>query len=359
MWRLGQSGIKIFFVLAIFFLALQTPSAWAKTAGEQGIMVGRISFIDGGQLLRYVPEQKNWGVVVKDAPFGMNDALYAGDNVKAEFIMPNDTWIRIGSDTQLQLVALRQGVTEADVASGTARFYNKSEDGVIKITSPFGYVVAPAGTSFDFYVGDQSAEVIALQGTVDFIHDPDGEKYQVTAGASSIIADAKQVTTGPGQVDTQWAQWNTARDSMWAKRSEVKGQSAKYLPPDLQYDAYDLDQGGRWERVTYDGRDYEAWQPTGVDADWTPYTVGRWTDYYGDNTWIPDESFGYVTMHYGNWLWADNGWFWAPPVSAPAYPSAGIPAGSAGSIRMRMSGGSRSLWASLTTAITTGEEGRL
>ena len=152
-----------------------------------------------------------------------------------------------------------------------------------------------------------------MQGTVDFIHEPDQTKYQVDAGSSSIVADAKQVTSGPGREAAAWAEWNTTRDGLWAKRTEVKGESVKYLPSELQHDAYDLDRGGRWERVNYEGRDYQAWTPVGVDSDWAPYTVGRWTDYYGDNAWIPDEPFGYVTMHYGNWLWANGGWCWVPP----------------------------------------------
>lgn len=315
MQRIEHGGKIFLLILAVFFLALPTPSVWSQATGEQGIMVGRISSIDGGQLLRYVPEQKDWVVVVKDAPFGLNDALYAGDNAKAEFIMPNNTRIRVGSDTQIQLVALNQGVTEADIASGTARFSNKSGDGVIKVTTPFGYVVASAGTGFDLYVGDQSAEVVSLQGTVDFIHNPGQTKYQVMAGSPSIVADKQQVTSGPGLADNAWAEWNTSRDSLWAKRSEVKGQSVQHLPPALQNDAYDLDQGGRWEKVSYEGHDYDAWHPSGVDSDWAPYTQGRWTDYYGDNTWIPEEPFGYVTMHYGNWLWANNGWFWTPPAA--------------------------------------------
>ncbi len=89
MQRIKNEGKILLFTLAIFLLALPTPSAWSRAAGEQAIMVGRISFIDGGQLLRYVPEQKGWGVVVKDTPLRMNDALYAADDVKAEFIMPN------------------------------------------------------------------------------------------------------------------------------------------------------------------------------------------------------------------------------------------------------------------------------
>ena len=30
---------------------------------------------------------------------------------------------------------------------------------------------------------------------------------------------------------------------------------------------------------------------------------------------MPCEPFGYVTHHYGNWVYAGNCWYWAPPVS--------------------------------------------
>ncbi len=320
MRRTGVSGsILPLTVFVLLLLTIQVPSAWSQSSEDQqrqAVIVGRVSDIEGGQLLRYVPEDRNWVVTVKDAPFGLNDALYAGDDTKAEFLMPNNTRIRVGGDTQLQLIALQPDYTQADVASGTARFYNRSDNGVIKVTTPFGYVVSPGGTGFDVYVGDNSAEVISVQGTVNFIHDPDQEKFEVIAGSSSIVADKTAVTTGPGRIDVAWADWNTSREDLWAKRVEVKGASTQYLPENLRDQAYDLDQNGRWERVYYEGEYRNVWRPNDVGPDWAPYTVGRWTDYYGDNCWIPDEPFGYVTMHYGNWLWADNGWFWAPPVPA-------------------------------------------
>ena len=37
---------------------------------------------------------------------------------KAEFILPNGTWVRIGGSTQIQIIALKPDVTEVDVASG-------------------------------------------------------------------------------------------------------------------------------------------------------------------------------------------------------------------------------------------------
>ena len=62
------------------------------------------------------------------------------------------------------MLALEDDATQVDVASGVARFYNRSSQAVIKATTPFGYVIAPANTTFDLYVGNESVEVIALKG---------------------------------------------------------------------------------------------------------------------------------------------------------------------------------------------------
>ena len=305
---------KCFLFIFVLVLAM-APSGWARTstpeAGE-GVLVGRISHVEG-QLLRYVPEEKDWVATVKDAPFGLEDSLYSEAAAKAEFIMPNNTWIRIGGSTQIQLITLRTDVTEVDIASGMARVYNRNSQGVIRATSPFGYVVAPANSVFDLYVGDRSLEVIALKGKVDFVLDRDQSRYEVVAGGSSVISDGQQVTSGQGQVDADWDDWNSQRDQLWSKRTEVRGESVRYLPPSLHDESYALEENGRWEQVYYEGQYRRFWRPT-VAAGWAPFTAGRWTVYYGDNCWVPYEPFGYVTHHYGNWLYAGNFWYWAPPV---------------------------------------------
>lgn len=289
---------------------IHLPAA-AQDAGD-GVLVGRIAHVEG-QLLRYVPEEKDWVATVRDAPFGLEDSLYSEAAARAEFIMPNNTWIRIGGSTQIQLISLRTDVTEVDIASGMGRLYNRDPQGVIRATSPFGYVVAPAGSVFDFYVGDRSLEVIALKGMVDFVLDRDQSRYEVTAGGPSMVSDGQQVTSGQGSVDADWDDWNGQRDQLWSKRTEVRGESVRYLPPALHDDAYALDENGRWEQVYYEGQYRRFWRPT-VSAGWAPFTAGRWSVYYGDNCWIPHEPFGYVTHHYGNWIYSGNFWYWAPPV---------------------------------------------
>ena len=71
---------------------------------------------------------------------------------------------------------------------------------------------------------------------------------------------------------------------------------------------------GVWERVYYNGQYGHLWRPIHVGVGWAPFTVGRWSVWYGDQVWIPAEPFGYVTHHYGNWVYAGHYWYWAPPV---------------------------------------------
>jgi hypothetical protein len=299
-------------LLVCLFLTAVVMVPPSSAADEPAMVVGRIFHIEG-DLLRYVPAEKDWVAVIRDAPFGTEDTLFSGSRGMAELIVPNGTWIRIGNSTQIQFIALDTDLAEMDVASGVARFYNKSSDTVIKVTSPFGYVLAYPGTVFDFYVGENSVEVVTVRGKVSFVHSATDAKYDVAAGSPSILADQRQVSSDEGTVDPDWNRWNTVRENFWAAKARVRGRSVEYLPPSLRDESYALDENGSWERVPYEGTSRWFWRPR-VVIGWSPFTVGRWTDWYGDQTWIPAEPFGYVTHHYGNWVYIRNYWYWAPPV---------------------------------------------
>ncbi len=313
--------LTVLLLLAAISIASSEPASLRppspqKQEEQKPILVGRISHVEG-QLLRYVQSENDWAAVVKDAPFGLNDALYSEEKGKAEFIMPNNTWERIDGSTQVQMIRLEEDLTEMDMASGMGRFYNKSLKGLIKITTPFGYIVAGPHTTFDLYVGDKSAEVIALKGKVDFVHPSSDAKYEVMAGSSSLLADSQQIGSGEGKVDAEWDTWNLKRNDAWAKRLGAKGESRRYLPPHLYDQAAALDENGDWEKVCYEGGYHYFWRPLNVPPDWAPFTVGKWTVWHEDNVWIPDEPFGYITHHYGNWVLVGGVWYWAPPVPPP------------------------------------------
>lgn len=304
-----------FFLLAAFGLLALVSPAWPLDDRE-GVLVGRIAFIEG-DVLRYVPEEKDWTLTVVDAPFGLEDTLYAGDNARAEIIMPNGVLMRIGEQTQVQVIDLLADAATLDVASGQARFSNNSESGMIKTTTPFGSVVASAGSAFDLYVGDESLEVIAVRGEIEFIHDASGQRYPIMEGGNSLIADQQTVTSGNGTVDGDWHDWNSQRESLWAQRRQTPGTSLALLPAPIREEGYVLEENGRWERVYYDGAYRDMWRPTRITSGWQPFTVGRWVNYYGDNCWMPNEPFGYLTHHYGSWIYVDafRSWYWLPPVT--------------------------------------------
>ena len=310
--RLWLMLILILVMIPITSLQAQTPTA--NQEEERPVLVGRISHIEG-QLLRYVPDEEDWVETVRDTPFGINDTLYSNKDTRAEIIIPNNTWMRIDSDTQIQLITIKDDVTEIDVISGVVRFYNKGSDALIKAVTPLGYVMGPPGTGFDLIVDHDYMEVVASKGTVYFDHNTAGEQFEAIAGSSSIIANRWQVTVGDAVADPNWDEWNRDRDALWAKRIRTGGESVRYLPPGLYHHAYVLESHGRWQRVYYDGAYYYFWRPVHLTVGWAPFTVGRWTAWYGEHTWIPYEPFGYVTHHYGCWVLVNGFWYWAPPVA--------------------------------------------
>jgi hypothetical protein len=227
--------------LAMLMVAACLVSPLApRASAQEAILVGRIAHTEG-HILRFVPETQDWVATVKDAPFGMNDTLFTDPRARAEFIMPNGLWVRIGASTQIQLLALQSDASDIDLASGVARFYNNSANGVVKATTPFGYILAEPHATFDLYVGDQSVEVIALKGEVNFIHQANNARYDMVPGGNSIIANAAQVTSGDGNLDGAWDDWNAGRDSLWAQRVTRLGTSVRHVPPHIQDDAYALE----------------------------------------------------------------------------------------------------------------------
>ncbi len=77
---------------------------------------------------------------------------------------------------------------------------------------------------------------------------------------------------------------------------------------------------GSWINVADYG---ECWTPTGVNADWSPYTDGYWSYTDAGWTWVSYEDFGGIVYHYGRWIQAaDVGWCWVPDTEwGPAWVS--------------------------------------
>jgi len=300
--------------LLVALLLFHIPVSFSLALSDDSpILVGHIVCVEG-EVSRYDAEEQEWIAIENDFPVGEGDIFASTTEGKAELLFPNNTRIRIGGDTQIRLIKLDHKITEFDLEGGVVRVDNLSKDTVIWTNTPFGVVNSSPGTTFDGYLNESSIEIVAEKGRVTFIHSRDNSRYEVVANSSSLIVDSQRVIAGEGRGDREWISWNRKRDNYWAKKEREGSQSYQYLPEQLYNEAYALDEWGRWEEVYYGGRNYYFWRPIYVSKDWSPFTVGRWFLWFGDYTWIPYEPFGYVTHHYGNWVWVGGLWYWAPPL---------------------------------------------
>ncbi len=311
-----SQSFKSLFLLLIITVAASLAHAAENDAWDEQetVLVGRISHIEG-QLSRYNPETDEWIATSREAPFGTDDLLFSEADSRAEFIMPNNTWARIDGDTRIQMVSIDQMHTQLDIALGNARLFNKSTAAEIVASTPFGTVSAPPGSAFDLYVEESAVTVIALSESIYFTHNASRELHEVRSDGSALLADTRELTAVPGQVLYAWDRWNRNMDDLWSARLNARGQSTAYLPPELSSEAYALDTHGMWENVYYDGGTYRFWRPIHVGFGWAPFTSGAWMVWHGDHVWVPSEPFGFVTHHYGNWIFTAGLWYWAPPVT--------------------------------------------
>ncbi len=305
-------------VIMLSALVMISHVAFADTGPQNVGLIGKVSASEG-QLLRYVPQVQDWVPTVKDTPFGLDDTLASGSSSRAEIINPNNTLFRIGGDTVIHLIKLNDDFTEIDVSTGVGRLYNKSSSQMMKVTTPFGYVIVHPESTLDVYVGSETIELFMLQGKAEYVSATgDFNKYELSLG-SPIISNGTQVAASSDAIDPQWDGWNLERNNLILTRVEVRGESADILPRSLRNEASLLEENGVWEEVYSESCKCKErlWRPTKVSPGWRPFTSGRWIEIYGENCWVPDEPFGYVTHHYGNWEFINSKWCWAPPGKQP------------------------------------------
>ena len=301
--------MKKIICLIIMFILFASAVVFAEDAS----FVGRITQIEGNELLRYVEEEQDWVSLIEDSPFGVNDLLYSSEKTRVEIIIPNYTLLRMGENTQVKVERLGADITSIHLLSGIARFQSSDFQTKIEVITPFGSAHSSNKAVFDVIVGENSAEFIALKGHLDFVHNSGDAKYKVLAGSSALIANNIEISTSEPFLNVNWNNWNYMRDNIWQSRLSSQ-ESQKYLPNNLAYEAYALDKNGVWENVYYRNKYHRFWRPTAVAVGWSPYSMGHWTLWNGDQCWIPAEPFGYVTHHYGSWLFTNGHWYWTAPI---------------------------------------------
>ena len=272
-------------------------------------VVGRITFMEKN-VFRYLSDAKDWALAMVDIPVSDGDVLYSDTQGRSELTFPNDTTVRLNDKTKMQVDSVKGNLTSLFVNSGIARIQNRSADTTVKVDTPYGQVLSKQPGAFDVYVGDSSVAVTAFKQPLQFVAG-NGTTYDIKPDADSLLANEKAVVPTQRFMSTSWDSWNNDRD----KQLQVyEVNPSPYLPAQLRSDSKVLADNGEWEQLSYGGETAHYWTPRNVAPDWSPFTVGQWTSWNGEQLWVPYERFGWVTHHHGGWIHHNNRWYWRPPL---------------------------------------------
>ena len=295
----------------LWTILLSTFLLFAVQPSYGSILVGRITHVEG-KILTYSEDEEDWVEVGTNAPVGAEDGFYTDKGTRAELVFPNDTMLRMGEMTEVEVLRIEEESTEVYIRTGIVRAYSRGSDTVMKVGTAMGYVEIPPQGTADFHVDDRSTEIVALEEDILF-HKTVGpgapEIHELRAGSNSLIFSVRYVETGRVLADSSWNRWCLDRDIILKEQTAIR---SAHLPSSLQVYSHELEPYGEWERMKYRSHYYWFWRPVRVSIGWTPFTRGRWNRWHREYVWVSTEPWGWCTHHYGNWVNLHGAWRWTP-----------------------------------------------
>ncbi|OLE54803.1 MAG: hypothetical protein AUG51_06790 [Acidobacteria bacterium 13_1_20CM_3_53_8] len=278
--------------------------------------VVRISLIRGDVQLKRAGGQ-NWERATLNYPMVEGDALATAHDARVEIQIDSKNFVRVGEDSVLRIVTLRDEGLALSLPEGTAsirlaRFDREHE--YFEVDAPGTTIAAETQGLYRLDVTHEGrVSVTTRDGGRARIYSEtsgftlrDGRRAEFLAYVNS---DGDWDITSAPSLD-YWDDWVREREHYLSQRLRYDN---RYYD-DYIWGAEDLDAYGNWVYVN----DYGwIWRPhvTVINNyyDWAPYRYGRWTwcPPYGW-TWVGDEPWGWAPYHYGRWVYYNNYWCWTP-----------------------------------------------
>lgn len=273
---------------------------------------GRFLELAGGVTIQRADDAES-DEVVRNMPLLPGDRVWTDGTGRAEILFSDGEVFRLSDRSKVDYLGRDRDSDERlgfRIFSGSfqARLYGRTaRRGGFELRVPGGYLRTTAETSFrvDVYRGETTVSVLegAVQGELR------GERLSLRAG-ERVIYNPDEGVIGPRSFQRAavdgFSQWCDDRDRDF---SRARPRNA-YLPDDLQVYGDELDRNGEW---VYEPPVASYVYVPRVDPYWSPYTYGRWVYTLYGWTWVPTESWGFVTSHYGRWGHSARiGWHWIP-----------------------------------------------
>ncbi len=288
--------------------------------------VVRVSVVQGEAQIRRAAinneDSNDWERVVQNLPLVEGDEITTSDNTRLEIQFDRYTYLRLGENSYLKIVNLRDYGVAVSLPQGvlSVNFLRFDKDKTyFEIDAPYTTVAAQKAGTYRVDAGDSRSETVA----VTVINNGQARVYSANSGftlrdsrmakitISGAYAGEPDIQSAPRFAD-EFEEWVLERHDVIASRLQ-KAKYNEYYTDDF-YGAEDLNGNGEWIYT----RDYGyVWRPygnvTSVYDNWSPYRYGQWRllPYYGW-TWVNDEPWGWATYHHGRWVYYNGYWVWTP-----------------------------------------------
>jgi hypothetical protein len=286
---------------------------------EESARVARVSMIRGDvQLQRN--GSKTWELARVNFPLVEGDTLATtGQDARLELQIDARNFVRVGGDSILRVVSLRDEGVALSLSEGVAtirlaRFDHNKE--YFEVDAPGTTLAAERRGIYRLDVSQTGSVRLAVRdgGQARIYSETSG--FTLRDGRSAELVyngtDAGDWELSRAESFDSWDHWVDERERYLSGRLRYEGRD-RYYDSDV-WGAEELDAYGEWVNTS----DYGwVWRPfsTTVNnySNWAPYRYGHWVwcPPYGW-TWVGDEAWGWAPYHYGRWVYYNNNWCWAP-----------------------------------------------
>ncbi|HKQ51740.1 MAG TPA: DUF6600 domain-containing protein, partial [Pyrinomonadaceae bacterium] len=332
MWYSRPTTITRLFLLSILlaftttFSAIRADDTDDEEEYEETARVARVSLTSGDVQLRRSGSQ-DWETARVNFPLVEGDVLATtGADARLEIQIDARNFVRVGGDSVLRVVALREAGVALSLSEGVAtvrlaRFDRDKE--YFEVDAPGTTMAAEERGVYRMDVARDGRVRLAVRdgGRARIYSETsgftlrDGRAAELVGGGAAA-GDWELTAASP--LDS-WDYWVDDRERYLASRLHLDDRD-RYYDSDV-WGAEELDSYGDW---TY-ADDYGwVWRPhSSVISNynnWAPYRYGRWVWVvpYGW-TWVADEPWGWAPYHYGRWVYYNGSWCWAPRGYGYAY----------------------------------------
>lgn len=285
---------------------------------EEHARVLRVSLTKGEVSLLRAGESE-WERARLNTPLVEGDTLSTGRDSRLEIQADSRNFIRVGPDSVIKVVTLRDEGIALSISEGTATFrlsrFDKDKE-YFEVDAPRTTVAAERTGQYRVDVPQDGAVRVTVRedGRARVYSNNSGFELRSGRTASLYVDNAGEADWELSRAADfdEWDSWNREREQFLADRLRYEGRE-RYYDQEI-YGAEELDLYGDWLYTSDYGY---VWRPhtTVVNNyyNWAPYRYGRWVwcNPYGW-TWVADEDWGWAPYHYGRWVYYNNNWCWAP-----------------------------------------------